>query len=102
MMDLAPAHLMDLDCRSCVRSPRTWPTKGGTRVFGQPLNRACRMFGKICVQKLIKPVRDLERRWIEMSRSGAKMPACLVVKYRDQFSFQGSRSLALLRLQRLI
>jgi len=52
MVGLAPAHLMDFDCRSCVRPPRTWPTKGGTRVFGQPLNRACRMFGQIRVQKL--------------------------------------------------
>ena len=47
--------------------------------LGQPLNRGCRMFGQFRVQKLINPVCDLERWWIEVAgwpeKAGRGLPS---------------------------
>ena len=58
---------MTLAAEGALGRQRTWPTKGGTRVSGataQP--RVVVAFGQIRVQKLITPVCDLERWWIEI------------------------------------
>ena len=90
-------------CRSCVRPPRTWPTKGGARACAQPLNRGCRMCWTDprtkTDQARARSGATVDRRCHGLRDKGQ---AWLAVKYQDRFSFQGSRSLAPLRLQRLI
>src|SRR4051794_15356553 len=103
MVGLAPAHLMDFDCRRCVRSPRTVAYKRRrSRLWATAQPRLSYVWTDPRTKTDQARVRFGTTVDRDVSRTGAKMPAWPVVKYRDRFSFQGSRSLALLRLQRLI
>src|SRR3954452_5476848 len=102
MVGLAPAHLMDFDCRSCVRSKNVAYKRRHSRLWATAQPRLSYVWTDPRTKTDQARVRFGATVDRDVSRTGAKMPAWLVVKYRDRFSFQGSRPLALLRLQRLI